>query len=65
MIYTVSVPDMHCEACVRRINSALEEAGINFGVNLEEKTVSIDGCEHCLATAISELEALGFTPEMP
>ena len=63
MIYKINVPDMHCENCVKRINNALEEAGIKFSVSLEEKTVTVDGCEHCLSTALSELEDLGFTPE--
>lgn len=63
MIYKISVPDMHCENCVKRINNALEKAGIKFSVDLAEKTVTVDGCEHCLSTALSELEDLGFTPE--
>lgn len=63
MIYKINVPDMHCENCVKRINNALQEAGIKFSVSLEEKTVTVDGCEHCLSTALSELEDLGFTPE--
>ena len=63
MIYKISVPDMPCENCVKRNNNALEEAGIKFSVSLEEKTVTVDGCEHCLSTALSELEDLGFTPE--
>ena len=63
MIYKINVPDMHCENCVKRINNALEEAGIKFSVSLEEKTVTVDGCEHCLSTALTELEDLGFTPE--
>ena len=63
MIYKISVLDMHCENCVKRINNALEDAGIKFSVDLEEKTVTVDGCEHCLSTALTELEDLGFTPE--
>ena len=26
--------------------------------------VAIDGCENCVKTAVSELEDLGFTPEV-
>lgn len=59
----ILVPDMHCEACVKRINNALTDAGIKFTVSLEEKIVTVDGCEHCLKTALTELEDLGFTPE--
>lgn len=63
MIYKIKVEDMHCENCVKRINNALREADINFEVDLEAKIVTVDGCEHCLNTALTELEDLGFTPE--
>lgn len=62
MTRKISVPDMHCENCVKRINNALTDAKLNFSVSLEEKTVTIEGCEHCLATALTEIEDLGFTP---
>ncbi len=52
--------DMHCEKCVERINKALTEADITHEVNLKEKTVAIDGCEHCVKTAIEVLDDLGF-----
>ena len=61
---TIKVPDMMCENCVKRITNALTEAKLKFNVSLSDKTVSIDGCEHCLKTAMEELEDLGFSPEM-
>ena len=61
---TISVPDMMCENCVKRITNALTEAELKFTVSLESKSVTIDGCEHCLKTAVEELEDLGFTPEV-
>lgn len=64
MINKIIVPDMHCENCVKRINNALSETGIKFSVELETKTVTVDGCEHCLKTAVTELEDLGFTPQI-
>lgn len=64
MLHKISVQDMHCEKCVERINKALIETGIKFEVSLESHTVTVDGCEHCLKTAITELEDLGFTPEI-
>lgn len=64
MLHKISVPDMHCNKCVERINKALNETGISFEVSLDSKTVTVDGCEHCLKTALSELEDLGFTPEV-
>ena len=64
MEFKIKVEDMHCGHCVARIDNALSEVGIKHQINLEEKTVIIDGCEHCLKTAISEIEDLGFTPEI-
>lgn len=63
MIFKISVPDMHCENCAKRIENSLAETDINFSVNLEDKIVTVDGCEHCLSTALNELEDLGFTPK--
>ena len=60
----ISVPDMMCENCVKRITTARTDAELKFSVSLADKTVTIDGCQHCLATAMSELEDLGFTPEV-
>lgn len=64
MLHKIIVEDMHCQKCVERINNALNETGIKFEVSLENKTVTVDGCEHCLKTAIGELEDLGFAPEV-
>lgn len=61
---TISVPDMMCENCVKRITNALNEAKLTFSVSLADKTVSIDGCENCVKTAVEELEDLGFSPEV-
>ena len=61
---TISVPDMMCENCVKRITNALTEADLKFTVRLADKTVTIDGCQNCVKTAVGELEDLGFTPEV-
>jgi len=61
---TVYVPEMMCQNCVRRITEALTEAKLDFTVDLDTKTVSINGCENCLKTAISELDDLGFSAEI-
>ena len=63
MLHKISVPDMHCNKCVERINKALDETGIKYEVSLDSKTVTVDGCDHCLKTALTELEDLGFTPK--
>lgn len=56
----LSVPDMHCTHCVSRITKALTEAGLKFEVSLENKTVTVDGCESCVVKAKEELLELGF-----
>ena len=61
---TIKVPDMMCENCVKRITNALTAAELKFQVDLAEKKVTIDGCQNCVSTAVSELEDLGFTPEI-
>ena len=62
MTHIIKVEDMHCNKCVERIEKALNATGIKFSVALESKTVTVDGCDHCLKTALTELEDLGFTP---
>ncbi len=57
---TIKVADMHCEKCEARITKLFEEEGLDFKVNLAEKTVVINGCEHCVKTALEALDDLGF-----
>ena len=52
--------DMHCNKCVESIDKALNAADIKHEINLEEKTVSIDGCDSCLKKAVEILDDLGF-----
>ncbi len=56
----INVEDMHCEKCVERITNLLTEEGLDFEVSLEDKTVTIDGCEHCVRLALDALDDLGF-----
>lgn len=60
----IAVPDMMCENCVKRISNALQAAELTFTVSLADKTVTIDGCQNCVKTAVGELEDLGFSPEV-
>ena len=60
---TLKVPEMHCNNCVKRITNALNAAELKFTVSLEDQTVTIDGCDHCVAKAISELDDLGFSAQ--
>lgn len=57
----LKVEKMHCEKCVERISKALGAADLDFEVSLADKTVTINGCEHCVKTAVSELDDLGFS----
>lgn len=57
---TIKVDGMHCEKCVERITKAMTEAKLDFKVSLEEKTVVIDGCGHCVKSALEILDDLGF-----
>ncbi len=59
----INVPDMHCENCVRRITEALGKAGVEFSVSLEAKTVTVNGCDGCVAKAMNALDDLGFSAE--
>jgi len=61
---TISVPDMMCENCVKRITDALTAAKMTFTVSLEKKTVLVEGSDETVRTALSELEDLGFTPKI-
>ena len=56
----IKAEDMHCEKCVARISKAMDEAGLNYSVDLANQTVTIDGCEHCVKTALEILDDLGF-----
>lgn len=54
--------DMACGHCVSRIETALKEAGIAHQVDLETKTVKIEGEDTVIATSMEILDDLGFTP---
>ncbi len=56
----IKVEDMHCEKCVARISKIMSEEGLDFTVNLSEKSVTINGCQHCVKTALEALDDLGF-----
>lgn len=60
----IKVPDMHCEKCVERITKILTEEGLDFKVSLEDKTVTVNGCEHCVKTAVEALDDLGFDAQI-
>lgn len=56
----LNVPDMHCNHCVERITKVLTEANLKFTVDLDTKSVTIDGTDADVETAISEMDDIGF-----
>lgn len=60
MATVLKAEDMHCEKCVERITKGLNAAGVDFSVSLAEKTVTVNGCEHCVAKAKEVMDDLGF-----
>ena len=59
---TYRCEEMMCEGCVNRIKKGLDGADIKYSVNLDTKTVTIDGCSACEGAAVEILGDLGFTP---
>ncbi len=60
---TFRVPEIMCGGCVARIEKGLQEAGVDASVSLQDKTVTVNGCEKCAAKAVGVLEDLGFSAE--
>lgn len=60
MSVVLKAEDMHCEKCVERITKAMKAANLDFEVSLENKTVTVNGCEHCAAQAKKIMDDLGF-----
>lgn len=59
----LSVPGLCCPNSAKKIDAALEEAGINHEVDLEGKKVSVCDCDHCMEVAFDILKDLGFEAE--
>lgn len=53
--------EIMCDHCVSRIDKALTAADIEHRIDLGSKTVSIGGCENCVARAVEILDDLGFS----
>ena len=59
----LNIDGMRCGGCVARIEKALTEVGITHTVSLEAKTVTVEGDDAVVATAMEEIEDLGFGVE--
>lgn len=55
------IKEMKCNHCVERIHNLLEGLQISHQIDLETKSVSLDGEEEVLNQAVEELEDIGFT----
>lgn len=60
----LNVPDIHCNKCLERISNALTREKITFNVNLQFKTVAVDGDDTAVKRAIEVLDDLGFDSEI-
>jgi copper chaperone len=58
---TFKCEEMMCGGCVNRIKKGLDAADIKNKVDLDSKTVTIDGCGSCEAKAVEILDGLGFS----
>ncbi len=56
----LTVPDMSCEHCVRRITEALTDIGADFRVDLPTRSVEVSGDDHAVANAIAALDDIGY-----
>lgn len=56
----LKVEEMHCEKCSERISRVLEAAGLDFSVNLADRTVTVNGDEASVSAAVSEMDDIGF-----
>ncbi len=54
------VPDMHCNACVSRIDVALKVLNLTYAVSLGDKTVTINGDRKQVEAAKKALDDMGF-----
>lgn len=53
--------EMMCEGCVSRIDKALTAAEIEHQIDLDSKTVTIEGCGHCEKKTKEILDDLGYS----
>lgn len=58
-----NVPELCCPDCAKKIDAALEDAGVNHEVDFEDKKVSICDCDHCQEVTLDILMEMGFEAE--
>lgn len=61
MKHIILVKDMQCAHCAKRIDQALNDAGIKHEVNLENKSVSVEKNGDIVSTAKRIITDAGYT----
>lgn len=61
MKHIIMIKDMNCEHCVARISKALEDAGIEFEISLENKSVSVEKNGDIVTRAKKAISEAGYT----
>lgn len=56
----ISVKNMNCDGCVKRISSAVESIVEQCVVKLENKTVQFEGNADTRAKIVAKLESIGY-----
>jgi len=60
MKHILIIKNMNTKQCVQKISDALRDAGIEFDIRLDQKTVAIHGRGDAVATATRIITNLGF-----
>ncbi len=56
----ITIKNMNCEGCVKRISAAVESIVEEYEVKLENKTVQFEGNADVRAKVVSKLESIGY-----
>jgi copper chaperone len=57
----LKVEEMSCSHCVASIGKALSEINIQHTIDLDSKSVTIEGSNEDVSKAIAELDDIGYT----
>ena len=63
MMRVFSVPELCCPDCAKKIDAALEDAGVNHEVDFEGMKGSICDCDLCQEVTLDILKEMGFEAE--
>ena len=57
----ITVSNMNCVGCSKRIANVLESVLDDFEIKLENKTISFEGNADTRLIVVSKLESMGYT----